>query len=468
MDGAALQVDFSPLSETSLNLDQYAGLWAINETHGMQLWQTVNDLDLRAHVASNAGHAVDRAAVQTLSTESESSTKLVIISIEGVMTKRGSSMSRAGATIRVRQELRKAANDPSVSGILLRLDTPGGTVSGTADLAADVKSAATKKPVYGFAEDLCASAGYAVISQCTKVFANEPSALIGSIGTLMALIDSSGEHEKLGRKVIAIKAGELKGTGIPGTEITEQQIAYLQELVDDHQQNFNQSVATGRNTPLKTVAEKWAKGRVWSATEALSMGMIDGIQSLDTTLNQLAQDSLKSKPRGRSQTAETSPGTQVMTAQTTNETPAITVATIVAECAGLDIDSGDDAMFAMDCLKRNASIEEIRKNWMETLAARAAEREQELQEERQKKPTQSQPKQTIGVDPLEAVNASVGATNSDGSAGESFWAAVAEKVGKGMPRSRAVSLTVKEDPARHANMLEEHNAPHGREVKLPY
>src|SRR5690606_16023962 len=130
-----------------LDLDQYCGLWAVDESRFAMQLQAVRSMDLAAHIAANAGR--DVSAIQTSSKPGA----ITLIDIVGTLTKRGSSLSRSGGMIGLRRAVRDAANDPDVGAILLRIDSPGGTVAGTADLGDEIFAARQKKPVYAFVED---------------------------------------------------------------------------------------------------------------------------------------------------------------------------------------------------------------------------------------------------------------------------------------------------------------------------
>jgi len=188
----------------------------------------------------------------------------------------------------LRQQIRHAFRNTDAAGILLRFDSPGGTVAGTEDLAADIAAAAGGKPVYGYAEDLCASAAYWGYSQCTKTFANA-TALVGSIGTYMAIEDLSGHAEQLGVKVHVIRAGTFKGAGTPGTEITDDQLAEWQRIVDELNAHFIAGVARGRRMGESKVREL-ADGRVHVGQAAVQLGLVDVIESFDDTLARLSRD----------------------------------------------------------------------------------------------------------------------------------------------------------------------------------
>jgi signal peptide peptidase SppA len=208
-----------------------------------------------------------------------------IISIAGTMMKGDSKFSDVASTVRIRQALRAAQADQAVNAILLVIDSPGGTLAGTAELAADV--AGSKKPVYAHIDDLGASAAYWVASQSRRVTANA-TAMVGSIGTVAIVEDTSKAYEMAGVKVYVISTGEFKGAFADGTKITEPQLQYYQGLINELNEHFVSGVTAGRKMEKKEV-KAVADGRVFVAAEAKKLGLIDAVQSLEETVAYVAQ-----------------------------------------------------------------------------------------------------------------------------------------------------------------------------------
>lgn len=225
-----------------------------------------------------AGIASFRTAAEQLRNYEVTESGVAVIRLEGILEKT--------QTAHVRSLLRNAIEDERVGGILLMVDSPGGTVAGTADLAASISSAAKVKPVHAFVEDLCASAAYWAASQALKVFANASTALVGSIGTYAVLVDSSAMADKAGIKVHVVRAGEYKGMGTPGTEITKSHLANMQHLVDAINSEFVKAIAVGRRMSASMIRHV-ADGRLHPAADAVRLRLIDGIQSIDKTIQGL-------------------------------------------------------------------------------------------------------------------------------------------------------------------------------------
>lgn len=199
----------------------------------------------------------------------------------GQVTKGDSSFGGA-SSVWTRQSIRKALADGRVRAILLHVDSPGGTVAGTGDLADDVAAADRHKPVYTYFEDLGASAAYWIGSQGRRIFAN-PTAEVGSIGTMTYVEDTSGLYEKAGIKVTLIATGKYKGQWIDGNPVSEEYIEAVRTEVEDLNEHFLAGVLRGRKMSrehLMTVAD----GRVFIAQKAQQLGLIDEVSTLDAAM----------------------------------------------------------------------------------------------------------------------------------------------------------------------------------------
>ncbi|GIW81486.1 MAG: hypothetical protein KatS3mg105_3293 [Gemmatales bacterium] len=272
-------------------LSDYVGLWAIEQRAGAWLWRLVNELD-DAHFHQQSPKPI--SALEKISVGGGKNVAVVLIT--GTLMKSVPSFTSGSSSVQLRRDIRKAANDPDVSAILLAIDSPGGTVAGTDDLAKEVQAAAKKKPVFAQIEDLGASAAYWIASQADKVFANSPTALVGSIGTLLGIYDVSQAAEKEGIRALVFATGRLKGAGFPGTEVTEEQERYFQKLVDETQKTFDSAVRRGRQLTA-TQLQEVRTGEVFPAEEATRLRLIDGIQSMDATIEQLSRLSRSTNQR---------------------------------------------------------------------------------------------------------------------------------------------------------------------------
>lgn len=182
----------------------------------------------------------------------------------------------ATSTEGLRDAIAIADADESVHGIVLHVDSPGGTVSGTPELADAIASAQT--PIVAHAQGIMASAAYWVASQASRVTAST-SALAGSIGAFAVVADTSRLFAEAGIKVHVLRSGEHKGAGVAGDDVTAAQLAQMQATVDTAADMFIDAIAQARDVP--GLAEL-ADGRVFFAADAAEHQLIDGVEDAET------------------------------------------------------------------------------------------------------------------------------------------------------------------------------------------
>lgn len=272
-------------------IDEYAGPWLISVEHFAAILQGVKLMDMRAHIEEKLE---PRAAAEI--NQAANGLNVAVVNVSGLLMKGRSSMGGT-STIDIRRDIRQAANNPDVAAIMLRIDSPGGTVAGTSDLAAEIQAAKKIKPVHAHIEDLGASAAYWAASQADRITANSPTALIGSIGTLQVVYDQSAAAEQQGVKTFLFATGPLKGMGTPGTKVTQEHVDHVQQLVDSIQTSFDAAVKKGRGLSSAELAAV-RHGGVFTATAALDAKLIDAIQPMGKSINDLSR-SLADSGRGR-------------------------------------------------------------------------------------------------------------------------------------------------------------------------
>jgi signal peptide peptidase SppA len=337
--------------------DQYVGVWSILESHANALLQQAQQINIQLHLEANKSPEKQAAIAAQASTDlSVTREGVAVIELSGSLTKHASSFSSSRSTVAARRQVRAAANDDSIIGILLHIDSPGGMVAGTVDLADEIAVAKKKKPVYAYIEDLGASAAYWIASQADKVFANR-SAEVGSIGVFMVVTDWSAYAEKEGAKVHVVKFGQFKGAGMPGTEVTDEQLAEWQKSVDGFGDMFVDAIAAGRGLS-KTQVKQLADGRVHGSSAAADLKLIDGVQTLDATLAALVVAGTPNKQKGK-----TMSNTQASDAP--ERVPA-TAAQLKAEFPD------SNAEFRVEQLEKGATLAEAHKAYSAFLSAENA------------------------------------------------------------------------------------------------
>jgi len=192
-----------------------------------------------------------------------------------------------------------AAMDPDVKSIVLRIDSPGGAVDGTPELASAVRAARDVKPIIAQIDGIATSAAYWVASQATQIIASQPLDLVASIGVRMAIVDISEANKRDGVRVEIIDTGELKSTGDPNRAITEADIQHVQSLVDEAFSHFASAVREGRSmseADFKLVSD----GRIMFAESGLVSGLIDEIQPMSVTIGDLTGSTQAARRSARS------------------------------------------------------------------------------------------------------------------------------------------------------------------------
>lgn len=265
-------------------LSRHVGPWAMTEycLERWPLWFSA------LHAVRNGQPLPDiQAAARTSRGQDEPlyqvENGVAVIPISGPMMK-GDSKYGGANTVAVRQALRAALADNQVKAIMLHVDSPGGTVAGTDELARDVAKANATKPVHAHIDDLGASAAYWVASQARRITAG-PAAEIGSIGVYAVIEDSSAAAAASGVRVRVVSTGPMKGAMEPGTEITDAQIAYVQERVDEMNRHFQSAIVRGRGERMtRDDLATASDGRVFGATDARKLGLIDRVQTFDDAM----------------------------------------------------------------------------------------------------------------------------------------------------------------------------------------
>ena len=214
---------------------------------------------------------------------------IAVIPVYGAIVQRASQIDiceGGTSTQQISNALAEAMADDSVAQVLLDIDSPGGSVYGVQELAAEIMSA--KKPVIGFANSLAASAGYWIGAACSE-FHMTPGGEVGSIGVWTAHQDVSKALEQAGVAVKIISAGEFKVEGNPYQPLSAEAEAFMQSRIDDYYSAFVKAVAKGRKVSVSDVRENMGKGRVYGAQQALAAGMVDSVSTLDQVVARMQQ-----------------------------------------------------------------------------------------------------------------------------------------------------------------------------------
>ena len=212
--------------------------------------------------------------------------RVAVVDIAGII-------SRADATIKLLHTYR---DDASIKAIVVRIDSPGGSVAPVQEIYSELKK--IEKPIVASMGGSAASGGYYVACAADTIMAN-PGTLTGSIGVIMQFTQLKGLYEKVGLDHQVIKSGDFKDTGSAFRQLTSQERAVLQTTVDDVYNQFVDAIFEGRGHLLtRDEIVELADGRIFSGRQALESKLLDQLGNLPEAIETAAQlAGIPGKPR---------------------------------------------------------------------------------------------------------------------------------------------------------------------------
>ena len=212
------------------------------------------------------------------------------INMIGTLSKRMNLFSEFSGGISteiIKKRIDAAIEDDDVKGIFLTIDSPGGAVDGTIDLANTVFKAKDKKPILAFGDGLMASAAYWIGSAANYVVASNATTQIGSIGVISSHVENTEQLKKEGVKVTMFSSGKYKRIGNQYEPLSKKDKGYIQDKLDYLYSIFVNSVAEFRGEKVDYVLKNMAEGRVFIGTQSLKNRLIDNIMSEKEALEYL-------------------------------------------------------------------------------------------------------------------------------------------------------------------------------------
>lgn len=176
---------------------------------------------------------------------------------------------------KINRQLERFGNDGSVKAIVLHIDSPGGGAAASQEVYHEVVRVRTQlhKPVVASVESVGASGAYYIASGCDRIYAN-PASVVGSIGVIMEWTNYGDLLRWAKLKSVNLHDGQLKDAGDPTRDMTPQEQAYFQGLIDNMYAQFIRDVAAGRHTSADKI-QPLATGQVWTGEQAQPLGLID-------------------------------------------------------------------------------------------------------------------------------------------------------------------------------------------------
>jgi protease-4 len=217
--------------------------------------------------------------------EGHGDAKILILDVSGFLSDESPSSTltigtpppRVPLLVRVREELKKAADDPKVRAVVVRINSPGGTVTASDIIYRELREFQRARPVPIVAAmmDVAASGGYYIALAADTIVAH-PTTVTGSIGVIMISLNAEGLMDKIGLATNTIKSGARKDMGSPFRQLTPEERAIFQSVIDDLYRQFVAKVVERRQIS-SAVAATLADGRIYTAEQALGHKLIDRI-----------------------------------------------------------------------------------------------------------------------------------------------------------------------------------------------
>lgn len=186
---------------------------------------------------------------------------------------------------KVLEDIQKAKEDKNIKGVLFVVDSPGGSVAPSVELAYAIKELREVKPVIAYASGVIASGSYYASIWANQIIAN-PGSMVGSIGVIMQGVNTEELMKKIGVSTQTVKAGKYKESGTPTRKWFDYEEKQLQSVIDDTYNMFISDVASARNLDVKNHT-LYADAKIFTSKQAKNVGLVDEVATLS-----YAQDSL--------------------------------------------------------------------------------------------------------------------------------------------------------------------------------
>ena len=228
-----------------------------------------------------------RGPLREITLSGEGPEKILLIELSGLLTTKSPSrwFDEPSLLERIKEELTMAEDDDRIKAVILRINSPGGTVTASDILYHEIRAFREKRkiPIVAAIMDLGTSGGYYVAVAADKIVAH-PSAITGSVGVIMVTLNARGLLEKVGIEPTTIVSGPKKAMGSPFRAVTEEERRIFQGLIDSFHARFIHVIDEGRSELDRDTIQRLADGRILTAQQAKDAGLIDRIGYLDDAI----------------------------------------------------------------------------------------------------------------------------------------------------------------------------------------
>lgn len=285
------------IAAARIALDSRSAAWALHPKTLATLAAIARG-ELHADALPIAEPETDDQRPEAVRGSSRTTGGVAVIPLRGLITPRPSFLSMlfggGGGLMGFRAALREAVGAEDITAIVIDVDSPGGSTDLLAETAAEIRAARSVKPVVAVANTWAASAGYWLASQGDEL-AVTPTGEVGSVGVFMAHEDWSKFEEDFGVTTTLISAGRYKTEGNRFEPLSDEAREAWQATVDHYYGLFVADVAKGRGVAASAVRNGYGEGRMITAKNALELGMVDRVETLEATIARLVRNPRSAK-----------------------------------------------------------------------------------------------------------------------------------------------------------------------------
>ena len=232
---------------------------------------------------------------QTLSKKAShySTNTIAVITLEGPimpdLPKQGFVTQKVITPSMVHDACRDIIEDSSVQGVVIRINSPGGSALASEMIFQELKLLAAERPTYISMASVAASGGYYIACAGEKIFA-EPQTITGSIGVVSVIPNFAKIADFIGISLEGVTKGKYSNIFAPTKPTKQEDLDLLRHAMLNIYDEFSDRVSTARNIPRKKLHAEIAQGRIWTGNQAKKVGLVDEIGGLDQTITQMAEE----------------------------------------------------------------------------------------------------------------------------------------------------------------------------------
>lgn len=285
----------------SILSEVYLGVWCITkeyaDAHFHSLVNVINNNTgntsesdkntLQFAVAKNGAYWISEQGYN-IAPEDAPEDSVAIINVLDVITKYDQTCGPAGMKTKA-DLLSRCAKNANIKAVVLNIDSGGGSGNAMRLLAEAITNTRQEfnKPVIAFIDDCACSAAYGIASACDVIIANSDLAIVGSIGSYFSIVDYTAQLAMVGIKLIDVYADDSKDKNQDYIQAIAGDTSLLKEKINTFNDSFLKMIAENRDGKISKDKKEWGSGKTFTAKEALDMGLIDGIGSIEATINSI-------------------------------------------------------------------------------------------------------------------------------------------------------------------------------------